>query len=107
MKFRNGFVSNSSSSSFVIVGWRDGRFKTDEDDMDEGDILISDYDDDIPNLTFDYEDSIFGIYLMNVSDYGLASADVQKLVATLKLANEIGNKYHITEQPKLFMRLSL
>ena len=63
MKIRNGFVSNSSSSSYIIYGFPSEMLKWDEAKKDRN----RDYDDDLWDIVF-CEDEVIGESLSYWSD---------------------------------------
>lgn len=83
MKIRNGFVSNSSTSSFLVLGWRGS---LDEDDMktvceefnlkpdsEDKEDLVDILQEDI-NFFIDEDLEIWGIELMYTYEYGLTES---------------------------------
>ena len=89
MKTRSGFVSNSSSSSFILVGW-DNHHDLEWEEADE--------------LGMDYygEEGLLGVTLPEAPDYDYISVDLEKLGSAIQKAKELKEKLRYTEEPKLF-----
>lgn len=94
MKIRNGFVSNSSSSSFCILGklYEYNEFKMITGD-DNPDNIIDKYD--IDDLTFNYgidcyntDDVIIGIDVNGLNENLTIKKSKEKVLDKLKLFDE-------------------
>lgn len=108
MKCRSGFISNSSTSSFVLAGWKGipsadlirrifhylGRDPIQEDDEDIEDNFyeyMEDLDWTVMNEGDDGAD-LYGIYLIHIDDYGIEEIDLdtEELSSLNKLAKDLG-----------------
>lgn len=105
MKIRNGFVSNSSSSSFCILGTvvnEDEWFTSEQLEETDIDGLIEEGLSSKENsLTMEYGiDEYYEQYLVGRP---VESLDVNKTIASLKeeIATEIQQVYNLTEKPKV------
>lgn len=68
MKTRAGFVSNSSSSSFCILG-----FRVKDDEIDDFEDLYNEYDDDSQSY-------IVGHSIASISDYEYEEIDFSNII---------------------------
>jgi len=94
MKIRSGFVSNSSSSSFVVVGFQDLVDGEIENKLDKSDYY--------GNCLYD-EDGIFGIMLASISDNESGSVDKDKVFEAFEKMRDLASKLGISEEPKLLI----
>lgn len=94
MKIRSGFVSNSSSSSYVVVGY--------EDLIDVSSAMKKL---GLENEGFYSDDSIFGVQLARVSDSGDAGEIVNKdeVFEAFETMQELAAELGIKEEPQLFL----
>jgi len=104
MKIRNGFVSNSSSSSFVLVGAKVKGFKPSEDNMKEildshgikyGEYIENDfwdamYNEKLMGLAYLGEESIIGRFIASGDECGLdeSQTSVEELADVAKKVKE-------------------
>lgn len=115
MKTRNGFVSNSSTSSFVLIGWKGipsadlvrklfhhlGKDPIQEDDEDIEDNYYK-YIEDLGWSAMNESDDgadLYGIHLFSIDDYGVDEIDLdtEEISSLNKLSKDLG-----LPAPKLF-----
>ena len=110
MKKRQGFVSNSSTSSFIIVGWETSRLDTskfEDDEFDEFDYFLDDMS-DMGCMYIDEGGSVpplIGYVLADCSneemmDPGETSWD-EALAEVNKVRDKIEEKFKVEGPPKL------
>ena len=101
MKIRNGFVSNSSSSSFVLVGWSNVKIPSYWDE--ETDAEFYSEKDEENGIGYFPEEGLFGVVLKDVyedEDYDIQEADLGKLMESFGTANILRFRFNLGE-PKL------
>jgi hypothetical protein len=88
MKIRNGFVSNSSTSSFILIGWIDKEF-----DYKEAEKLGMDY----------YrKERLLGVGLPSSYDDGdVVNFSLSKLEQAIQKAKDLKVKLGFDEDPQL------
>lgn len=104
MKIRNGFVSNSSSSSFIVFGFR-AKDVLSKEDMEDRDKLYECDPFGINDIEYlsDDRDGLVGYVLADVSDcdsIDTCDFSLEELSAKLE---EFIKKYNITIKPKIYM----
>jgi hypothetical protein len=116
MKIRNGFVSNSSTSSFVLAGWKGrpsvealkilakhGNYENDLTDESENHEW-TDVDYEIlesADFTMYSEENLWGADLCYISDYGIDELDFKEMQEKLKMVEELAEKLGL-EPPRVF-----
>ena len=100
MKSRSGFVSNSSSSSFVVVGYQVS--------LDEEDVMDKLSIEDIDDLAEEFyiRDDIFGVPLASLSsDDGDACEDflMDDVLDAFTIMKDMACKLNLDGDPKLML----
>ena len=99
MKIRTGFVSNSSSSSYVIVGYED---LIDVDDA--ADKLGLEDVEDLFEDGFYCDDDIFGILLASISDCDEGEViERDEVIEAFEKMQDLARQLGISEAPKLLV----
>lgn len=99
MKVRIGFVSNSSSSSYIVLGCRSGEFNIPDADREE--IYEAD-----GNITFFDDGKIFGVRIASLGD-DLKQYDMQDFFDKIEKARMEYYKFFVDKgmevpKPKIF-----
>jgi hypothetical protein len=107
MKTRIGFVSNSSSSSFIVRGWKIDQFNFVKITNNGYDWKNTDkfFDENKIDYTYDYSlNAYFVGNIIALGDYGLVELDSNSLEVLLddEPLNKLREKYPGLEKPKLY-----
>lgn len=106
MKIRNGFVSNSSSSSFIVFGFK-AKDVLSKEDLEDREKLYKRNPFGIKNIEFvsdDREGGLVGYVLADVSDCDLQFEDYEVSLDELSAKlEEFTKKYNVAIKPKIYM----